>query len=322
MKNKILGVKKIGIVGAGTIGASWATFYITKGFSINLQDINEGLLKKGYNRIRSNVEFLAQKKIINKNENVKLILSRINKMTTDVEEAVKDADFVQESAFENYETKKEIFKKMDSACSENVILASSSSGLLMTEIQKATSRPERCIIAHPFNPPHLIPLVEIVPGKQTSNKTISFAYEFYKRLGKVPVILKKEVPGYIANRLSAALWREAIDLVYNGVATVEDVDKALYAGPGLRYALMGPHMIYHLGGGEGGIEHFIEHLGPAFESWWRTMDNWTSIPYFAAKKVIEGTKDEMKGRTTEEIVRWRDDKLIELLKIIYGEKEE
>jgi 3-hydroxyacyl-CoA dehydrogenase len=187
----------------------------------------------------------------------------------------------------------------------------------MTEIQKVANKPERCIIAHPFNPPHLMPLVEVVPGKQTSERTAKKVCDFFIRLGKVPVLLKKEVPGYIANRLSAALWREAIDLVSNDVATVEDVDKALSAGPGLRSALMGPHMTYHLGGEKGGIEYFVDHLGPAFESWWRFMNTWTSIPHSSVKKVIDGVRHEMGTNTLEDMVRWRDDKLIELLRIIY-----
>jgi 3-hydroxypropionate dehydrogenase (NADP+) len=163
-----------------------------------------------------------------------------------------------------------------------------------------------------------MPLVEIVPGEYTSEKTARTVYDFFVRLGKVPVLLKKEIPGYIANRLSVALWREAIDLVNNDVATVEDVDRALSAGPGLRWALMGAHMTYHLGGGEGGIEHLIDHLGPACESWWQSMNTWTSMPYFGAKKVISGIKDEMKNRTLDEATKWRDEKLIELLRLIYG----
>ena len=314
-------IKKIGVIGAGTIGSSWATFFVMKGYHVKLQDINKEILARGIQRISSNVEFLAKRGLLEDGA-VEPTLSRITE-TANLKEAVSDADYVQESTFESYDMKKRIFKEMDSACPSHAILASSSSGLLMTEIQEVTNKPERCIIAHPFNPPHLMPLVEIVPGKQTSERTARKVYDFFVRLGKVPVLLKKEVPGYIANRLSAALWREAIDLVNNDVATVEDVDKALSAGPGLRWALMGPHMTYHLGGGKGGIEYFVDHLGPAFESWWRSMDTWTSIPDSSVKKVVDGVKDEMGSRTLEDVVKWRDDKLIELLKIIYqaGERE-
>jgi 3-hydroxyacyl-CoA dehydrogenase len=308
-------IKKIGVIGAGTIGSGWATFFAMKGYHVELQDINEAILTRATQCIRLNVDFLAERGLI-KNEAIEPTLDRIIK-TTKLKEAVSDVDYVQESTFESYDVKKRIFKEMDSVCPKHAIIASSSSGLLMSEIQRVTNKPERCIIAHPFNPPHLMPLVEIVPGKQTSEKTASTVYDFFVRLGKVPVLLKKEIPGYIANRLSAALWREAIDLVNEGIATVEDVDKALSAGPGLRWALMGPHMTYHLGGGKGGIEYFIDHLGPAFESWWQSMNTWTAIPYFAVKKIERGIKDEMGTRTLEEVAKWRDEKLIDLLKIIW-----
>jgi 3-hydroxyacyl-CoA dehydrogenase len=205
---------------------------------------------------------------------------------------------------------------MDRVASPSTIIASSSSGLLMTEIQQVMNYPQRSLIAHPFNPPHLIPLVELVPGKQTDPEIIKTMYDFYQGLGKIPVVLKKEVPGHIANRLAVALWREAIELVATGVASVEDVDKALYAGPGIRWALMGQHLIYHLGGGEGGYEYFIDHIGREFEKY--QMASWTKIPEDARKAIIAGVKDSLGGRSVSELAQWRDEKLVELLKVIYG----
>ena len=301
-----MGIRRIACVGAGLIGHSWATLFAVKGISVNLQDLKEEILTNALTKIKSNLDFLAEKGVI-RSEEAEKALRRI-KTTTSLSDAVKDADYVQESVFESYEVKKKIFSEMDAEAPPEAILASSSSALLMSEIQKAAAKPERCLIAHPFNPPHLIPLVELVPGEKTSSETIKTTYEFMLKLGKVPVVLKKEVPGYIANRLSIRLYQEAVDLVDTGVATVEDVDRALSAGPGIRWAIMGPHLTYHLGGGPGGIEHWFETFGQAFFS------------PSSAKKVIEGVKEMeiVKTKSMGELVRWRDEKLVELLKIIYG----
>ena len=303
-----MGIRKIACVGAGLVGHSWATLFAVKGMSVNLQDLREEILADALAKIESNVDFLAEKDVIGRRE-AETALRRI-KTTTSLPEAVEDADYIQESVFESYEMKKKIFSEMDAEAPPEAILASSSSALLMSEIQKATAKPDRCLIAHPFNPPHLVPLVELVPGSRTSPETIKATYEFMLKLGKVPVVLKKEVPGYIANRLSMRLYEEAVDLVDKGVATVEDVDRALSAGPGVRWAIMGPHLTYHLGGGPRGIEHWFETFGKAFFS------------PSATKKVIEGVKEMeiVKTKSMKELVRWRDEKLAELLKIIFDKE--
>jgi len=310
-------IRNICCVGAGVIGHSWATLFAMRGYRVYLQDANRRTLTRALGLIRSNIEFLRHKGLVR--EETTTILERVN-TTTKLTEAVESVDYIQESTYEKYTVKKRLFKEIESAASKHAILASSSSGLLMTEIQKVTASPERCLIVHPFNPPHLIPLVELVPGKATSALTIQKTYQFMLELGKVPVTLKKEVPGYIANRLSAALWREAIDLVERDVASVEDVDKALCAGPGIRWAIMGAHLTYHLGGGTGGIRYFIDQLEPAFASWWRDMRVWTSIPDTATKKVIAGVKEIgiVRTRKYEDLVKWRDDKLVDLLRILYS----
>ena len=187
----------------------------------------------------------------------------------------------------------------------------------MTEIQKVMKHPERSIIAHPFNPAHLVPLVELVGGEQTSEDVVARLYEFFTSCGKVPVVIKKEIPGFLANRLQAAIWREAIDMVLNGVASVADVDKALCAGPGIRWALMGQHMIYHLGGGQGGIEHFVDHIGENKRRLWEDMAKWTVLPSETKGVLAEGVKQEMGERSFKEIEQWRNEKLVKLLKVIY-----
>jgi len=310
-------IRKIACVGSGLIGHSWATLFITKGFNVCLCDKKEELLAKALKRIKLNISFLAERGLIEE-EAVKSRLKEVE-TTTNVTEAVSDVDYVQESVSESYKVKKPVFKEMDAATSEDVILASSSSGLLITEIQKATRKPERCIIAHPLNPPHLIPLVELVPGESTSPETIQRTYNFMRKIGKIPVILKKEVQGYVVNRLAAALWREAINLVDKEIVSVEDIDKVMWAGLGIRWALMGPFLTYHLGGGQGGIKYFIEHIGPSFSSCWKTMETWTSIPQEAARKVIEGVNqlEIVQTKSVKEITRWRDSKLAKLLELLF-----
>ncbi len=307
--------KSVGIIGTGVIGSSWAAFYSITGMEVKLYDL--------FDRSRRNVLKRALNFIDGTNagglitdEEQKRAVSRLKTAET-IEETAKDVDIIQESVAENYSVKHEVFKIADAESHPETIIMSSSSGLLMTEIQKVTQHPGRCLIAHPFNPPHLIPLVELVPGEQTDQKILLRAKEFFEAAGKTPVVLKKEVPGHIANRLSAALWREAVDIVLKGVADVKDVDKALRAGPGLRWALMGPHLTYHLGGGEGGIKHFIDHLGPAFETWLKDMAVWTEFPPESREILYEGVENEIEGKNQAELARWRDEKLTELIKLLY-----
>jgi 3-hydroxypropionate dehydrogenase (NADP+) len=262
--------------------------------------------------------FLAEEGLIEVEE-AKAALGRIE-TTTDVAEAVGEVQYVQESVFEEYETKKRVFKEMDAAASADTLLASSSSGLFMTIIQSVTSFPERCVVVHPFLPPYLMPLVEIVPGTSTSTETVETARCFMRELGRVPVVLKKEVNGFLANRLAAAVWREAIDLVDNDVASLEDVDKA-FSMWALNKITVGPLFHLHLAGGAGGVEHNLEHIIPTFTFWWKSMNAWTSISDSAKKKLVEGIKESaaFRNRTYEELVRWSDKKLIEVLKVITPE---
>jgi 3-hydroxyacyl-CoA dehydrogenase len=188
-------------------------------------------------------------------------------------------------------------------------------------MQSKATHPERIVLGHPFNPPHLIPLVELVPGPRTSEAVLRTTHAFYTGLGKIPIVLRKEVPGHIANRLAVAVWREAIELVASGVASLEDVDKAIYAGPGLRWSSMGPHMIYHVNGGPRGYEGFFEHFGPQIESWLRDMAAWTEIPADARSEVLRQMKESVKGRTLEELEAVRDERLQSVLQALYPEEQ-
>lgn len=308
-------IDSVAIVGTGVIGASWAAFYAAKGLGVKMYDADAVQCRKGHQQAVEIIKMIQAQGML-KGDGETISAARIT-MADGLARVLEGVQLVQESVAENYEVKQKVFAAMDAETGSDVILASSSSGLLMTEIQKATRRPGRCLIAHPFNPPHLIPLVELVPGDATDEETITIVKRFYEDLGKVPVVLKKPVPGHIANRLALALWREAVDLVVRGIASVEDVDKAVCAGPGLRWALMGPHMIYHLGGGEGGMDHFIDHFGPAVKIWWESMADWTTLPPEAKSVLIEGLEKEMGDRSMAEITRWRDEKLSGLLKLIY-----
>jgi 3-hydroxyacyl-CoA dehydrogenase len=244
------------------------------------------------------------------------------KYTTNIAEALKDVQFIQECALERYETKQSLLAEVDKYAPKDAVFASSTSGLLITEIAKGSKHPERCLGAHPYNPPHLIPLVEIGKGDRTSEETVRKTCDFYTSLGKEPIVLRKEARGFIANRLSVALYREAVDLVMRGVCSIEDVDKAVNFGPGLRYALMGPNLIYQLGGGPYGLTGIMTHIGPTVEAWWADMADWKKWPAGWLEKAQEGVNQEManrspeQGRTNAEIVRWRDDGLVELLKFL------
>ena len=303
----------VGVVGCGTIGCGWATFFAMKGMQTRLFDQQPQSLEKAYEKVRSNLTTLVGLGEINETD-AENALKNIY-IGTSLEDALAGVQYVQESIYEDYDAKKALFTQLDMLLAEDVIIATSSSGLLMTEIQTAVTRfPGRCLIGHPINPVFLVPLVEIVPGKQTDPAAMVAARAFYEQIGKVPVTLKKEVPGYLENRLTAALYREAIDLAINDVASVEDIDKTIWAGPGLRYALMGPLLIYHLGGGEGGTRYFIDHLGTALTQWWEDMNTWTKIPEGAADVLEKGVMEAMKGKSISDMCAWRDKKLVELIK--------
>ena len=309
-----MNINRVACVGAGLIGQGWATLFSSKGLDVVLQDVSEKILEKATRGVRSNLMFLETNALIEPG-GAEAALKRI-KLSLSIGEAVSYADYVQESVPDDYDFKKKVFREMDVNAPHHAILASSSSGLLMTEIQKVTANPQRCVLVHPVLPVYLIPLVEVVGGEQTSLETATIACDFLKKLGKTPALLKREVSGYIVNRLQAALLREAIDLVDNGVANAEDIDRAFCMGIGLRDPIIGPFLRIHLAGG--GVEEFIKNYSQSYHHRWKTMETWTSIPSSAAKKIVRGVKEMevVRKKSLEEIQQWRDQMLVKLMKVI------
>ena len=308
-------VNKIACIGAGLIGCGWATLCASKGFDVVLQDLSTSILNNSIRRIHSNLQFLAKFKLIEPG-GTKIALQKI-KTTVSIIDAVSQVDYVVESVPDRYPIKNTIFKELDEHTPESTILASSSSGLLMTEIQKVTTKPERCVMTHPIIPLYLIPLVEIVGGEMTSQDTIAKTREFMKQLGKTPIVLNREVPGYIVNRLQAALLREAISLVANGVASANDVDRAFCMGVGLRDPIFGPYLRAHVAGG--GIERFIQKFHQSYQIRWKSMETWTEISHPTIPKIIKSV-NEMNTvcvKSLKEIERLRDEKLIQILTLMY-----
>lgn len=307
----------VACIGAGLIGQNWTTLFSSKGLEVTLHDVTQDILHNSITNIASSLIFLEENNLLRAGE-ADAALKRI-RPTTDLAEAVAHADYVQESVPDNYEIKKHVFQKLDAQAPHHTILASSASGLLMTEIQKVTTRPERCVLAHPVLPAHLIPLVEIVGGEHTSPSTVKATRDFMKSIGKTPVVLNREIPGYIVNRLQAALLREAIDLVHKGIASASDVDTAFCMGIGLRDPLIGPFLRIHLAGS--GVERFIENFSRSYQYRWETMETWTSIPPSAAKSIIKGVNEMevVRTKTIEDINSWRDEMLIKILNVVRGE---
>jgi 3-hydroxypropionate dehydrogenase (NADP+) len=307
-------ISKVACVGAGLVGQGWATIFLSRGLEVIMQDMSQEILNESMKHIWLNLSFLETKGLVQK-ENVEAGRDRI-KTTTNIADACGHADYVQESVPDTYEIKKRVFREMDAAAPAHAILASSASGLLMTEIQEVTTRPERCVLVHPILPVHLIPTVEIAGGEKTSRTTIQEAREFMERMGKSPVVLRREVPGYIINRLQAALMREAIDLVDKGIASPEEVDKAFCRGSGLRDPVVGPFLRMHIAGN--GIENFLKNYAQSYRYRWETMETWTTIPPSAIEAVVKGTRgmEIVCEKSLGEMSVWRDEMLVKILKLM------
>lgn len=301
-------VQRVAIVGTGTIGASWATHYLVRGFDVTATDP----AATAETALRSYVE-AAWDAAASIGLEPGASPDRLS-FTADLRQAVADADFVQENAPERPELKVKLFADIDEATPPDAILASSSSGITMSVIQAECRRPERTVIGHPFNPPHIIPLVEVVGGTRTDPDTVRDVMAFYAAIGKKPVHLKKELPGHVANRIQAALYREVVYLVQEGVLDVADSDDAVSWGPGLRWGVMGPHLLWHLGGGEGGIQHFMETLMPRMVASWQDLGTPEFTPELQ-QTIVAGVLDEASGHSVDELADRRDAMLSALLTV-------
>ena len=300
-------IHRVAIIGTGVIGASWAALFLAKGLDVIATDIAPDAKSKLENFIAAAWPALEQLGLAPSASPSNL------QFTKDLDAAVIDADLVQENGPERIDFKKDLYRHLDQILSPDAIIASSSSGLTMSEIQSACEQhPERCVIGHPFNPPHLIPLVEIVGGAKTSEHTIERVSAFYKGLGKRTIRLHKEVPGHVANRLQAALFREMVHLIAEGVVSVGDADTAVSWGPGLRWGVMGPSLLFHLGGGQGGIEHFLEQFTGPLTAWWHVLGT-PELTSDVRATITEGIREEVRARSVQELTAYRDSVLQGLL---------
>jgi carnitine 3-dehydrogenase len=299
-------IRRIAIVGTGVIGASWAALFLAHGLEVIATDPApnaERSLREYIDNAWTALEKLGLSSGASK--------ERLS-FTTKLSNALEDVDLVQENGPERPDFKIKLFADMDALTPETTILASSSSGIPIGVSQSSCKHPERCVIGHPFNPPHLIPLVEVVGSEKTSSATIERAIAFYTSIGKRPIHVRKEVVGHVANRLQAALYREVVYLIEQDVLSVSDADAAVSWGPGLRWGVMGPNLLFHLAGGEGGIHHFMEHLAGPMTTWWKDLGNPEFTPDLK-EKIVQGVLAEAGDQSIDELAGERDRLLLGLL---------
>jgi 3-hydroxyacyl-CoA dehydrogenase len=309
-------IKNVACIGSGLIGQGWATLFAAAGFDVIMQDISDDKLESALDQVRLNLIHLEDNGRL-KTETAAGAYKLI-RTTQNLAEAVKDADYILESVPDKYAAKKPVFKEMDALAPPDTILASSSSGLLMSEIQTAVTRPERCVLVHPFLPVHLLPLVEVVGGEQTVPQTVEITCRLMEKIGKAPVRLKKEVSGYIVNRLQAAILREAMDLVASGVASAQEVDQAFCTGMGMRDPFIGPLLRAHLAGN--GIESFVENYAESYRLRWESMATWNTVSSQVKETVVNSVNAMpiVRDNSLDEIKNWRDRMLMEILKLEVG----
>ena len=299
-------INKIAVIGTGVIGTGWIIRMLAHNKKVTAFDLNisqKEILIKEIKRSLPFVKKLFKKKTFNlKNLSVK----------TSLKETVKDADFIQECATENYKLKTKLMSDIGKYSKSSAIISSSSSGLLPSIIFSKCKNPNRGIIGHPFNPVYMLPAVEIVPGKKTSKSILKKANYFYKSISMNPIAVKKELPGYLADRLQEALWREGLHIINEGYATTKDLDRAIEDGPGLRWSLMGTFLTFHLAGGKNGMKHMLEQFGPALKLPWTKLKA-PNLSNKLIKRLVDGTKKQSKGKSVAKISNIRDNYLLDLL---------
>jgi len=299
----------VAVIGAGTIGASWTAYFLAQSCDVRVWDPADGFAER-------TAAFVVRVWPILEELGLVAGASPGRAVYCDtMAEALSGATFVQESGPENAVVKTELIAEIDRHLPAEMVISSSSTALPTSEFQGGASHPERVVLGHPFNPPHLMPLVEVGGGKQTADWAVDRAMAFYEATGKSPVRLRAEIPGHLVNRLQGAVYREAVHLVAEGYASVADIDKAMSAGPGLRWAFMGPHMTYHLGGGDGGIANYLDTFGPSQERRWEALGD-PELTDEVKQKIIAGVEEEAAGRTIDELAAARDETLLNLLKAL------
>jgi carnitine 3-dehydrogenase len=296
-------IRRVAIVGGGVIGGGWAARCLAHGLDVVATDPGPDAEEKLRATVANAWPALTTVGLKPGASQQRLSFAK------DLESAVKDADFVQESAPENEDLKRKLHARIDAAARPDVIIASSSSGLLPSRFQADCKHSERVLVGHPFNPVYMLPLVEVLGGDKTDAKFIDLAADFYRRISMRPLKVKVEVPGYIADRLQEALWREALHLIADGVCTTSDIDDAIRFGPGLRWSFFGTCLIYHLAGGDEGMAHFMDHFGPALELPWTNLKAPKVTPELI-RRMVDGTRDQAAGKSVKELERFRDDCLI------------
>ena len=301
-------IKKIAVIGTGVIGTGWIIRFLAHDKKVIAYDKNLNSAKKIILEIKRTWPYV--KKLFNKK---RLKLKNFS-FTTSLKESLKDADFIQECAPENYKLKTKLMEIIGKYSKPNIIISSSSSGLLPSKIYSKCKNPSRTVIAHPFNPVYMLPGVEIVPGKKTDRKFLKKANKFYKSVSMNPIMIKKELPGYLSDRLQEALWREALHIVNEGYASTKDLDRAIEDGPGMRWSLMGTFLTFHLAGGKAGMKHMLEQFGPALKLPWTKL----KAPKLSKKLsniIISGTRTQARGKSVAEISKVRDEYLLNLQKM-------
>ncbi|MGW8383521.1 3-hydroxyacyl-CoA dehydrogenase NAD-binding domain-containing protein [Streptomyces albidoflavus] len=300
-------VRRVACVGAGVIGGGWVAHFLARGYDVTAWDPAPDAAQKLRRLVDAAWPALTSLGLAEGASPDRLTV------TETLEQAVADAEFVQESAPEKLDLKRDLLTRLDAATPPGVVIASSTSGYPMTDMQTTAADPSRLVVGHPFNPPYLIPLVEVVGGEHTDPAAVAWAARFYEAAGKSVITMNNEVPGFIANRLQEALWREALHMVANGEATVRDIDLSITEGPGLRWAVMGPMLTFALAGGEGGMAHMLDHFGPSLKSPWTRLEA-PELDRELYDAVVAGCDEAADGRSIADLVAERDKGVIDVLR--------
>lgn len=300
-------VRTVTCVGSGVIGGGWAAYFLARGYSVTAWDPGSDAEQRLRHVVATAWPSLAELGVADGASPDNL------RFESDLAVAVRDTDFVQESAPEDLDLKIRLLADIDAVTAADVVISSSTSGYPMSQMQVACAHPERTVVGHPFNPPYLIPLVEVVGGAATSPDVVAWTSDFFRHAGKSVITMDSEVPGFIANRLQEALWREALHMVEAGEATVEQIDQSITSGPGLRWAAQGPMLTFHLAGGPGGMRHMLDHFGPSLLSPWTRLPAPVLTPELR-EAIVTGCEEEAAGRSIDDLVSERDRSVIAILR--------